>query len=162
MTTPRFFRPFVPGGRNVSLASVLAITFGAWGCAGASRNVRADTLDVRGAASVSDHEPRILIEGPARLLHVDVDRKRDVALFTVRRHPGSPFDCVRDAVPIAAEGTVREGTSHVNRQIEADEAVCFAFEPSGDRRQQVNVSWHARAHGGTTRVASEFQLAKQP
>jgi hypothetical protein len=162
MTTSRFLRLSISDGRSLALATVLAIAAGSPGCAGASGSIRPRTLDVRGTALVSDREPRMLIEGPARLLHVDVDGKPDVALFRVPHQSGSPADCSRPGVSAAADSLVRSGTNHVNLEIGADEAVCFAVRPTGDRSQAMNVSWHARARKTMPLLAANLEIARQP
>jgi hypothetical protein len=162
MTTARILRLFVPAGRRLALAGISAIAVASSACAGAAGSLRPGSLDVRGSAPVSDHQARGLIEGPARLLHVDVDRKREVALFRVPHQPGSPVDCGHESVAAATDGIARSGTRQINLAIGADEAICFAVRPAGGKSQQVNVSWHARAEKTTKLPVANVQIARQP
>ena len=56
--------------------------------------------DYRGSTARVGAEPRLLLAGPARLLHVNADR-RQFTLYRVRAQAGKPVDCGgarRDAV----------------------------------------------------------------
>jgi hypothetical protein len=100
MTTARIFRHLPPAGGGFILAAVLATALGASGCAGADASLRPTTVDVLGSAAVTDTAPRVLIEGPTRILHLEVEPKGTVALFRAPRRPGSGIDCRRDGIAV--------------------------------------------------------------
>lgn len=154
MTTSRVSKLFPSAG-------ILAVALGGLGCAGASASARPAMFDVRGSAQVADAEPRMLVEGPVRLLHVDVDGRRDVTFFRVPRRPGSEIDCRQGAVAIDARGVARTGTSRLDLDVAANEGVCFAAGSQAGGSRKVRVSWHARGQkAGTTEPG--VQMARLP
>jgi hypothetical protein len=161
MITSRIAKFLSPASSRLGLAGILAIAVGSSGCAGVSGSVRSATFDVRGSALVSDPEPQMLIEGPVRLLHVDLDRTRDVTLFRVPRRPGSGVDCRQQAVAIAANELARAGTSHLDLDVAADQAVCFAVGPEPRGSRKVLLSWHARGQKSANPTES-LQIARLP
>jgi len=117
----------------VSIIS-LGAALGSVGCAGSVGAGQAKRPDVRGSVAVTDPAPRLLLVGPARLLHVDADRRRPVMVYRVPRREGTVADCKTDTVP--TEAIVALG--HAVVDVPWGESLCVA----GQRR--VTVSWHAQ------------------
>src|SRR5688500_17791103 len=68
-----------------------------WGCASAStQRSRPPITEVRVSIVVADTEPRMLLAGPARLLHLHVEKRRTgaVTIFRAQRNTGSSADCL--------------------------------------------------------------------
>ena len=75
-------------GIQVRLGVMGALAIGMAACAtGAPRP------DYRGSTARVGAEPRPLLAGPARLLHVNTDRRTPFTLYRVRTEPGKPVDC---------------------------------------------------------------------
>jgi hypothetical protein len=73
-----------------------------------------------------------LLAGPARLLHVNADRRTQFTLYRVPTEPGKTADCVgarRDAVVTLDQGAVLIGKN---------ETICVAAQGA------THVSWHAK------------------
>ncbi len=88
--------------------------------------------DYRGSAARVGAEPRPLLAGPARLLHVNADRRTPFTLYRVQTEPGKSADCAgarRDVVVDLAQGAVVVGKN---------EMICVAAQGSAQ------VSWHAK------------------
>jgi hypothetical protein len=89
--------------------------------------------DYRGRTARVGAEPRPLLAGPARLLHVNADRRTEFTLYRVRAQEGKPVDCGgarRDAVIDLDQGAVI--------WVGKDETICVVAQSS------TQVSWHAK------------------
>ena len=87
--------------------------------------------DYRGSAARVGAEPRPLLAGPARLLHVNVDRRPPFTLYRIRTEPGKSADCGgarRDVVVDPSQGSILIGK---------DETICVATQ--GVSRSQTGV-----------------------
>jgi hypothetical protein len=104
------------------------LALGAAACA----SVRAP-IDMRGRTALTGTEPRLLIAGPARLLHVNADRT-GLTVYRVPRQEGTEADC-RVVKSEQAVDWDRESVLQIGK----DETVCV----SGRRLTQL--SWHARS-----------------
>ena len=120
------------------------------GCATGS--VRAS--DLRGSAHLTSSAPRLLIAGPALLMHVDVERSVGVlTLYTAARRYGTDADC--SAGPSGETIPVRpSGTSPLDVGVAAGEVVCLAA-PAG----RAALQWHARTSAGPRRSEGERIVA---
>jgi len=88
--------------------------------------------DYRGSAARVAAEPRPLLAGPARLLHVNADRPTPFTLYRIRTEPGKTADCRgarRDVVVDLAQGAIL---------VEKNETICVAAQGVAQ------VSWHAK------------------
>ena len=106
---------------------VTGLAIGMSGCA-----TWAAPPDYRGSAARVAAEPRPLLAGPARLLHVNADRRTPFTLYRVQTEPGKPADCGgarRDVVVDFARGAILVGK---------DETICVAVQGAAQ------VSWHAK------------------
>ena len=114
-------------GKRTSLWVTGGLAIGISSCA-----TWAPPPDYRGSATRVGAEPRPLLAGPARLLHVNVDRRTPFTLYRIRTEPGKSADCGgarRDVVVDLAQGTILVGK---------DETICVAAE------EAAQVSWHAK------------------
>jgi hypothetical protein len=110
---------------------ILGAVVVAGGCASTRTTTRQAASDFRGNAAVSTPAPRLLVAGPVRLLHVNVDRKAGATFLRVPSYAGASPDC-RSGIPLTWNG---ESDLDVDR----GESVCVAV------RRDARVSWHARA-----------------
>ena len=107
------------------------LAFGLSGCA-----TWAQPPDYRGSAARIAAEPRPLLAGPARLLHVNADRRTPFTLYRIRTEPGRPADCIgarRDAVVDLSQGAILVGKN---------ETICIAAEGTAQ------IAWHAKPVSG--------------
>ena len=114
-------------GKRSSLWVMGGLAIGMSGCA-----TWAPPSDYRGSAARVGAEPRPLLTGPARLLHVNADRRTPFTLYRVQTQPGKSADCGaarRDVVVDLAQGAVLVGKN---------EMICVAAQRSAQ------VSWHAK------------------
>lgn len=122
--------------------SVLSIALGtAAGCATISGG-HTGGHDVHATARIGGSNARMLVSGPAQLLHVNVDGHDELALYTVPRKDGTDADCVAGARQTAEKKRLRAGASNVvNMNVAAEETICVA--PAASART-ASVMWHAR------------------
>lgn len=114
-------------GKRTSLWLTAGLGIGMSSCA-----TWAPQPDYRGSAARVAAEPRPLLAGPARLLHVNADRRTPFTLYRIRTDPGKPADCGgarRDVVVDLAQGAV---------VVAKDETICVAAQGVAQ------VSWHAK------------------
>jgi hypothetical protein len=129
----------------------LLVTAGSIGCAttgarsGGHRDVHASATLEAGAA-------RVLVQGPARLLHVDVETRDGLALYTAARNQGTDADC-------AAAGSERVrlhagGSNRVNLAVGAGDVLCVTAPAA-----RAAVMWHAEKVDGRGAHADGEMLA---
>jgi hypothetical protein len=100
-----------------------------------------DHAEVRVATTLEGASPKMVVVGPARLLHVDVHGRQALSLYSVKRAADGSFNCATVAASDAL--SLRHGASNdVNLVVPAGEAVCLA-NGSGLARDS-EVAWHAR------------------
>jgi hypothetical protein len=90
--------------------------------------------DYRGSTARVGAEPRPLLAGPARLLHVNTDRRTPFTLYRVRTEPGKPVDCGQ-----ARQEAVIDLDQETAVLVGKDETICVAAPGKA-----ANVSWHAK------------------
>jgi hypothetical protein len=116
------------------VAAVLGLALAAGGCAAGQQQVVTarvhSTTDLRGTARVSTPSPVVLVMGPVRLLHVNVDKKAGAHFTRVPSRAGAMPDCAGGA-PIAWDG-------ESDLDVGSGESVCVAVV------HDARVSWHAR------------------
>lgn len=118
------------------------VSMGTAGCAGRMQQPVAPSGDVRDSVALLDSQPRMLLAGPARLLHVQVDkRKGHVTLFRAPRQHGTSADC--GAVPEPRQIVLAARPTSLD--IGAGEVVCAKVE------RRARVSWHATANRAATK-----------
>ena len=122
-----------------AIASAVAAAFMASGCAaGGGLQQHAE---LRVATKLEGASPKMIVAGPARLLHVDVHGRQELSLYSVKRAADGSFSCAR-AASSAARPLRHGATNELNVVVREDEAICLANE-SGIARD-ADVAWHAR------------------
>jgi hypothetical protein len=138
---------------GVSALALVVLTFaggGSSGCATAQEN-RIAARDLRSAATVDRSAPRILLAGPALLMHVDVQGQDSLSLYTVTRRSGSEADCLAGGAP-SAPLLLQGGISNrLNLKVGADQLVCVVapsrrLDAARFAPGRIQVLWHARRH----------------
>jgi hypothetical protein len=118
-------------GKRTSLWVTGGLAFGMSGC-----GTLAPRADYRGSVARVAAEPRPLLAGPARLLHVNADRGTPFTLYRIPSGPDKPADCRggrRDLVVDLTQGSVLVGKN---------ETICVAAQGIAQ------VSWHAKPVAG--------------
>jgi hypothetical protein len=94
---------------------------------------------MRESIVVADPDPRLILVGPARLLHLQIERKGAVRVFRAPRHDGTSADC-RVAPARADADALPQKRKAVD--ISKDEVVCAKVEKVDGKAR---LSWHARS-----------------
>ena len=134
------------GIRNVSRKSSISCRFvsialaTAAGCATLSAGHAGGGHDVHASTRIDGDRARVLVSGPAWLLHIDVDGRDDLALYSVASKDGTDADCAAGAV--VEKKRLRAGAPNlVNLDVAAGETICIG--PVASTRIAA-VMWHAR------------------
>ena len=122
-----------------TLALVLA------GCGTAGVALRANAADQRNEAAVADQTPRLVVAGPARLLHLDLAGAGNASVYRVAVSPGSDGGAAcRVGRPIARVVLARNRTNRLNLDVLAGQAACVVADNDNRRKQGVEVAWHVQ------------------
>ena len=127
-------------GAVVSAAAAVLMASGcnvAGGGAGLKR-----AAEVRVATTLEGGGPKLMVSGPARLLHVDVRGHHAVNVFSVKRGADGSVNCT-GTVRSDVRSLQQSASNELNLVVHADEGVCLANE-AGDAAPRADVSWHAR------------------
>ena len=125
--------------RTVQLSLLVATLAAGAGCAAVLAGPRG-SRDLHATARIAGDAPRVLVSGPALLMHVDFDGGDDLALYAVVRKDGTEADCAAGAV--GERRQLRPGRPNlVNVIVPANQEICVA--PISNRRP-ASVRWHAR------------------
>ena len=154
-----------------TVATAALVAGSSVGCATTRLLSPGETNELRTTASVFERAPQLLVTGPARLLHVDLDgNSRDpVTIYRVARLEGTPADCRQGAAPVWTESLRAPGVKRIVVDVEVPngEVACLVVDrdakaESGGR--PVLVSWHARqfAPGPLLTVALSSDNARLP
>ena len=135
--TTKFERAFFTAAVATGIAALFCAGCGATGLA-----ERPHSADVRMSISMGADSPRLLVVGPARLLHVDVEGRGVVSIYSVRVETGLESDCVRAPLPQAMT-LVPDETNQLNLDVPAGQAICMATVKREERRLG-EVHLHAR------------------
>jgi hypothetical protein len=127
-------------------ASILFIAGLGSGCASTSFGWRPQG-DTRGMVTVDQGAPRLLLVGPARLMHVHWLGQQTLSVYTVAGARGTDADCAQPA--LGSRAILRTGAAnHLDLNVEAGQAICLAKErePIAAMASQrpMRASWHAR------------------
>jgi len=122
-----------------AIASAVAAALMASGCAAGGG---LQSAEVRVATQLEGASPRMIVAGPARLLHVDVHGRQSLNVYSVKRGADGNANC-GDAVRSEALPLRQGASNELNLVVLGDEAVCLA-NASGSPRA-ADVSWHARS-----------------
>jgi hypothetical protein len=124
------------------------------GCARFSGG-RSGGHDLHATAHITGDAARVVVSGPAVLLHVDVDGRDDMALYAVTRKDGTAADCAGG--PIGERRQLRPGApNRLNLTVAADQTICVATAPS---TRGGSVMWHARVIDSGAAAASGSAIA---
>lgn len=113
-------------------ACLVLLVLGVGGCAGRTGGWRSAHADLRQTLVVSDPEPRLIVAGPARLLHLRSDRRAPVVVFRVPRHDGTAADCF--TVGTQASSVVMPARGWL--EIPKNESMCAMVS------RRASLSWH--------------------
>ena len=141
---------------TISLALALALALG--GCAATNLSARPTVAD-RQETIVTGESPRILVTGPARLLHVDLSGEGDVDVRLYRVFVGTSSrtnEACRSAQPISPVLLHGEQTHRLNLDVAPGQAVCVVASRSNRTTPSTNVApmelaWHAERGGHSSR-----------
>jgi len=125
-------------GAVISAAAAVLMASGC-GVAGAGMKRAAE---VRVATTLEAGSPKMIVSGPARLLHVDVHGGQSLNVYSVKRGADGKVSCT-DKVPSARHLLRQRASNELNLVVRADEAICLANDASASPRN-TDVSWHAR------------------
>jgi hypothetical protein len=130
-------RIFIAG----AVVSAAAAVFMASGCSVAGGVQRG--AEVRVATTLEPGSPKMIVSGPARLLHVDVHGGRSLNVYSVKRGTDGKVSCADQAH--AKLFPLRHGESNeLNLVVAEGEAVCLANDGRDVSPRNTDVSWHAR------------------
>jgi hypothetical protein len=132
--------------RSLSLSVLSGLAFIGIGCATALGGASEFETDLRGTAGPPDSEPRLLVAGPAVLLHINADERRGVTVFRVSRRDGTAADCI--AGPQRTGDVVEMG--HGAIYVSEKESVCATVTNGA------SLTWHAR-EGAYALSAPKFE-----
>lgn len=132
-------------GVEYRMCTYLLLAVGGWtaGCAGPAHESRTGPAEVRQSIAVSDSQPRLLLVGPARLLHVQIEsdrRKSTVSVFRAPRKLGTSADCEVKAE--GGRGALSGRGASVD--ISKDEVVCAKVEANVGKGKVSKVDRRAR------------------
>ena len=126
----------------IALAAVMG---GGCGVTGAAGHSHGRGNDVRSMARMNATTgPKVIVAGPARLLHVDVHGERAFAIYAVARQTGTDADC-RGAAAAPAVSVARANRRRpLDIDVPAGQVACLANGPDAADGHGAEVSWHAR------------------
>ena len=124
--------------RNIGLWFVFG-TLAAAGCA-TTAGGHGGGHDVHSSARIPGDGARVLVSGPAWLLHVDVEGRDDLSLYAVASKDGTDADCTSG--PTVEKTHLRPGRSNlVNLSVAAGQTICVG---AATTTRTASVMWHAR------------------
>ena len=112
------------------------VAFGSFGATASASPRRAP--DVRGDTMLSAAAPQLVVAGPARLLHVDVEGARGVSLYSVDSASGGSQAC-RAGAASAKRALRTNATNELDLDVAAGQTVCLVADGGS-----VEVAWHAQ------------------
>ena len=129
-----------------AIASAAAAVLLASGCnvAGAGGGLQR-AAEVRVATSLEANSPKLMVSGPARLLHVNVYGNQALNVYSVKRGADGAVDCA-GTTRSAVRSLQQRASNELNLVVHADEGVCLATE-ADTSAPRADVSWHARRGG---------------
>jgi len=126
-----------------AIASAAAAVLLASGCnvAGAGGGLQR-AAEVRVATSLDAGTPKLVVSGPARLLHVNVYGNQTLNVYSVKRGVDGAVDCA-GKTRSAVRALHQRASNELNLVVHSDEGVCLANE-ADTAAPRADVSWHAR------------------
>jgi hypothetical protein len=129
---------FTTNGILATAAIAALLIVGGCSTAGALR-----PAEVRVATQLEAGSPKLVVLGPARLLHVDVHGRQPLELYRVRRGGEGTVSCL-DSARTSIRLLRQRASTELNLVVEAGEAICLTAGGAGAWRD-ADVSWHARS-----------------
>jgi hypothetical protein len=130
------------------------VAFGSFGATAAAASRRGS--DVRGQTVLTAASPQLVVAGPARLLHVDVEGKRAVSFYSVDSRKDGPEAC-RAGSPSAKRSALRTNASNqLDLDVAAGQTVCLVTTEGS-----VQVAWHAQQAVAGTRGAETVHASNR-
>ena len=130
---------------GLAAIAVAAVMGGGCGVTGAAGHSHGRGNDVRSIARMSAATgPKVVVAGPARLLHVDVHGERAFTIYAVARQTGTDADCRAAAAAPAISVARANRRRPLDLDVSAGQVICLgnAADAAGERAAEV--SWHAR------------------
>jgi hypothetical protein len=136
---------------------MIALALALGGCAATNLSARPTVAD-RQETIVTGESPRLLVTGPARLLHVDLSGESDVDVRLYRVFVGTSSrteEACRSAQPISPVLLHGEQSHRLNLDVPPGQAVCVAATQPPRTTPSPNVApmelaWHAERAGHST------------
>jgi hypothetical protein len=98
-------------------------------------------MEMRESIVVADAAPQLILVGPARLLHVQIEREGAVRVFRAPRHDGTSADCRGAPGPADADAwPLKRAVVDISK----DEVICAKVGKVGKVDRKARLSWHAR------------------
>jgi hypothetical protein len=88
--------------------------------------------------------PKVVVAGPARLLHVDVHGERAFTIYAVARQTGTDADCLAAAATPAISVARASRRRPLDLDVPAGQVICLANAADATGGRGAEVSWHAR------------------
>jgi hypothetical protein len=130
-------RIFFVGAVGFAIAAAVMAS----GCSTAGGMQRA--AEVRVATTLDAGSPKLVVSGPARLLHVDVQGHHSLSIYSVKRGAGGAVNC--GDKPGAEARPLRQAASNaLNLVVAENEAICVANDGRDVAPRNADISWHAR------------------
>jgi hypothetical protein len=130
---------------GLAAIAVAAMMGGGCGVTGGASHSHGRGNDVRSMARMNATTgPKVVVAGPARLLHVDIHGERAFAIYAVARQTGTDADCL--AAPAAPAVAVARANRHrpLGIAVPAGQVICLANSADAPDKRGAEVSWHAR------------------
>jgi hypothetical protein len=138
-------------------AGMIALGLALGGCAATNLSARPTVAD-RQETIVTGESPRLLVTGPARLLHVDLSGEGDVDVRLYRVFVGTSSrtdEACRSAQPISPILLHAEQSHRLNLDVPPGQSVCVAaihspHSPQSTKAAPLELAWHAERAGHST------------
>jgi hypothetical protein len=118
-------------------ATLSALAFG--GCATAGAGARPGATDVRGKAVIDGAVTHAIAQGPARLLHVDVESGSGVSLYSVMIKADGSADCAAGA-RVGETARLHHHSNQLDLDLGPGQVACLTVEGA----PRADVAWHVR------------------
>jgi hypothetical protein len=130
---------------GLAAIAVAAMMGGGCGVTGAAGHSHGRGDDVRSIARMNATTgPKLVVAGPARLLHVDVHGERVFTIYAVARQTGTDADCLATAASPAISVAPANRRRPLDIDVPAGQVVCLANAADATDGRGAEVSWHAR------------------
>lgn len=130
---------------GLAAIAVAAVMGGGCGVTSAAGHSHGRGNDVRSMARMNATTgPKVVVAGPARLLHVDVHGERAFTIYAVARQTGNDADCLAAAAAPAISVARANRRRPLDMDVPAGQVICLANAADATDGRGAEVSWHAR------------------